>query len=1067
MLTILMLTLTVPSQLQPATGEVVIADYYEATSGDLESALDSLFINPVYRERRDTFSVAPTFGKIGGSPLQFNSIVVLSGTVDVETAETYEISVSGGSGERIFVDGSLVDGPIFLNAGGHDFEVRIAVASVTSLPASVNWKLGSQSVEPIPADEITHDESALPPFINSLPESGIPAGGNLIELKGYGFFPPEQTTISWGSTTLDISDFQTIAPERITFFSPPGTGEIAVTVTTPQGTSNQKSFEYDSGGPVPIGFTKTKTTSNVGNTSSFPFTGPTQAEWGPDGRLYVATNSGGRIVAITYDDNYNEVDRENIEVLGGDVSKDILGIAFNPFETGDDAKIYIGHGQIFAKNGSCFSGSFDYVGKVSTISGPNHNSIETLINNLPISNHDHSVNGIQFDNLGNALISVGGNTNAGVEDCAIGGTPESPLAAAVLKAPVWKSDFNGNVQYLQRNNGSVNNDQVFGDIVDVAPGVDVEPYIVGLRNAFDIEFTTWGWLYGTDNGANPGFGPASTGPNSDVPFDFFTEDEILLLHDSHYYGHPNRNRGLHDGREYIYRNYVDPSIFAEYTSALGSVSSSSNGIVEYRSEAFNGQMKGDLLVQEWNGVTYRAKLTEDKRAIESLTLINSSDSGLDVITGPGGAILFIDYSENEVSVLTPNDSGVTGVTAYDIFPWRAPVNGGAKFVIGGKNFGSLGNTTVTFDGKAATLTSVSPNRIRGIVPSRNTAQSGFVDVQVTSNGQVSTLKDAFRYLVNPGEGKGFWTTGEPLPDAIGETGGAFLNGVIYMFGNEDAANPANAGKTFAYDLATGQWRDDLAKRPKPKSDHYAVVAANQKIYLIGGLPNDGSDLQYPQKEVSIYDPRTNTWSSGAPVPEGGLGTGAGQAVSVGKYIYYMGGINADFTSDKLWRYDTELNIWLELASMPEGRNHAAVGTDGEKIYVFGGRDAGEEVGPGFDHTQIYDIASNTWSWSGDLGSGIPPLPEARGGVGRAVYYQGEFYVVGGETNASGTSATPLGVFNRVDVFNPETLTWRTETPLPTARHGLTLVGAEGQIFAISGGTQEGFSQSNIVEVFKR
>ena len=47
--------------------------------------------------------------------------------------------------------------------------------------------------------------------------------------------------------------------------------------------------------------------------------------------------------------------------------------------------------------------------------------------NLPVSNHDHGVNGITFDNNGDLYVSVGGNTNAGVEHCNLGELPESPL----------------------------------------------------------------------------------------------------------------------------------------------------------------------------------------------------------------------------------------------------------------------------------------------------------------------------------------------------------------------------------------------------------------------------------------------------------------------------------------------------------------------------------------------------------------------------------------------------------------------------------------------------------------
>ena len=63
--------------------------------------------------------------------------------------------------------------------------------------------------------------------------------------------------------------------------------------------------------------------------------------------------------------------------------------------------------------------------------------------------------------------------------------------------------------------------------------------------------------------------------------------------------------------------------------------------------------------------------------------------GLDVVTGPGGAIVIVDYNGSNVKVLRPNDAGAPTVGAYDIFPWRGRMNGTVPFVIGGVGFGTL------------------------------------------------------------------------------------------------------------------------------------------------------------------------------------------------------------------------------------------------------------------------------------------------------------------------------------------------------------------------------------------
>ena len=84
-------------------------------------------------------------------------------------------------------------------------------------------------------------------------------------------------------------------------------------------------------------------------------------------------------------------------------------------------------------------------------------------------------------------------------------------------------------------------------------------------------------------------------------------------------------------------------------------------------------------------------------------------------------------------------------------------------------------------------------------------------------------------------------------------------------------------------------------------------------------------------------------------------------------------------------------------------------------------------------------------------------------MGKAVYYNGEFYVIGGET-LNGTGATSNFVYNRVDIYNPTTNTWRLGSPMPTARHGIFPVLAGTKIYVAGGGVHSANSNSNILEI---
>ena len=65
----------------------------------------------------------------------------------------------------------------------------------------------------------------------------------------------------------------------------------------------------------------------------------------------------------------------------------------------------------------------------------------------------------------------------------------------------------------------------------------------------------------------------------------------------------------------------------------------------------------------------------------------------------------------------------------------------------------------------------------------------------------------------------------------------------------------------------------------------------------------------------------------------------------------------------------------------------------------------------------YDPATGAWTASGAGSSAPLPLPQARGGMGKAVFDGGEFWVFGGET-LDGPGATGKGVYDRVDIYDP-------------------------------------------------
>ena len=645
-----------------------------------------------------------------------------------------------------------------------------------------NAKISGIEIVPLEASQVILQQSQGNTFVKengngdtyTLTLSSQPTSDVVVNIDPSNLLDTNKSQVIF--TPQNWSTSQTISINAINNNQATGTkfSEIAHSVTSADASFNN--FEIgdlevriEDDDTVAVKFTQKTIATDI---DPSPYTGATVGNWGPDGRLYVGSYSGV-IKAFSFDDNYNVTNTETIDTLVGQSNSNILGIAFNPFDSSDNPQIYVSHSQLYANNnGKGFPTTefSPYSGQVSILSGNNFDNQQSLITGLPVSNHDHGVNDIVFDNQGDLYVAVGGNTNAGITNDKIGGIPESPLSAAVLKAEITKPDFNGNIQYnlvdpIDPDNyddlpGNFNPDtgfgfdpaqsQVFGDLVEVAPGSDVSVYSSGLRNAFSLLLTTNDLLYGVENGANGGFGDVSTSATTQEPFPANRHaDELNLLQEDSYLGFANRShgRGADDDRQNVYYG-PDEASQNGYTAPLATFSrGSTNGLDEYRANSFGGQLKGDILTQKINYKTEFISLNDDGTQVISQQELNNVADSLDVFTAPRGAIVGVDFFEDRITVALPDDASIgNDPTALDIFPWRAPAAGGNTFVVGGDNFGNINNTSVVIGGETAQITSVSNGLIYGTLPAFGNPSGELLDVVVESAGQTSILDDAFLAL---------------------------------------------------------------------------------------------------------------------------------------------------------------------------------------------------------------------------------------------------------------------------------------------------------------------------------
>lgn len=297
-----------------------------------------------------------------------------------------------------------------------------------------------------------------------------------------------------------------------------------------------------------------------------------------------------------------------------------------------------------------------------------------------------------------------------------------------------------------------------------------------------------------------------------------------------------------------------------------------------------------------------------------------------------------------------------------------------------------------------------------------------------------------------------WHRGDSMPLSLGEVAGGVIDGRLYLVGQ-------GSRHSLVYQVATGRWGavDDVAARPAD-GDHHAAEVVGGRLYLLGGFGRNS------EGRVQIYDPVTNQWSLGSTMP---FAAGSSASAVIGGKIYVAGGITGRTTTNQAAVLDPTTMQWTPIAPMPRPRNHAASATDGSRLFVFGGRGPGSGdsnvVANGFDDTQVYDPVTNTWLVS-DGSPGAPiPLPQGRGGTGKAVWLDGEFWVIGGETG-NDAGAGKLRTYSRVDIYDPIRNRWRVGSPLPTARHGIFPVVDGGMIYVAGGGTRAGESESNLLEM---
>ncbi|NAS11526.1 T9SS type A sorting domain-containing protein [Poritiphilus flavus] len=420
---------------------------------------------------------------------------------------------------------------------------------------------------------------------------------------------------------------------------------------------------------------------------------------GPDGKLYASTigdfSSDGQIYRW---DMAADGTLSNLEILspalqgsphpvtGVNNNNDrlIIGLVFDPASTAQNLIAYVSHSMAAITDGP------EWDGKITRLSGPNLSVVEDIVINLPRSSKDHLTNSLAFDDQGFMYINQGSNSAGGEPDIIWANRPERLLSGAVLKLDFSKLGTLP-LDVHTTDDISVINSASDGSLTmsdgtynPYATNAALTIFSSGIRNAYDLVWHSNGWLYvptnGTaGNGVNSPNAPSTSDYTLARRIDGLTslgfvpaldggetqKDFLYATQGGSYHGHPNPYRGEfvlnHGGVSYsglpgqAEASYVDVD---KYPDNLGpdpnyrepaydfGKNKSPNGVIEYKSDAFDGKLQGVLMVVRFSGqddVLVMDPMPSGPIAEAYTTIpgLDGFDDPLDVVEDPSTGHLYV------------------------------------------------------------------------------------------------------------------------------------------------------------------------------------------------------------------------------------------------------------------------------------------------------------------------------------------------------------------------------------------------------------------------------------------
>jgi N-acetylneuraminic acid mutarotase len=198
-----------------------------------------------------------------------------------------------------------------------------------------------------------------------------------------------------------------------------------------------------------------------------------------------------------------------------------------------------------------------------------------------------------------------------------------------------------------------------------------------------------------------------------------------------------------------------------------------------------------------------------------------------------------------------------------------------------------------------------------------------------------------------------WELGPPLPMPLHHMMAATVNGKLYAIGGEFGGAGSGLPDVYldgVYELhpQVGEWVPRASMPTARSAGGTAVIGG--KIYVAGGRPPRGSDF-------AVYDPTADAWQV---LPELPTQRNHLAVAAIDGRVYVAGGrFGAGFDSEKtaaLEIYDPTSNQWTSGAPLPMPRGGVAGVEANGCLFVIGGEGNYADPRGGFNENEAYDPA---------------------------------------------------------------------------------------------------------------